>query len=51
LGSVKNGTITATSTPLHRESTTIVVETSVCDAAGRMVAKITQTQLVIRPKV
>ena len=48
LGAVRNGAVTATSTPLHRGGTTIVVETAVRDAAGRLVAKVTQTQLVLR---
>ena len=48
LGAVRGGTVTATATPLHRGSTTIVVETSVRDSAGRLVAKVTQTQLVLR---
>jgi uncharacterized protein (TIGR00369 family) len=50
LGAVRSGSVTATSTPLHRGGTTIVVETSVRDAAGRLVAKVTQTQLVLRPR-
>jgi 1,4-dihydroxy-2-naphthoyl-CoA hydrolase len=50
VGSVRAGTITATSTPLHSGGTTIVVETSVRDAAGRLVAKVTQTQMVLRPR-
>ena len=49
MGAVKGGTITATSTVLHRGSSTIVVETAVLDAAGKLVAKITQTQAVFRP--
>jgi acyl-coenzyme A thioesterase PaaI-like protein len=35
-------------TPDHRGGTTIVVETSVRDAAGKLIAKVTQTQLVLR---
>jgi 1,4-dihydroxy-2-naphthoyl-CoA hydrolase len=50
VGAVKSGTVTATSTPLHLGSTTIVVETAVRDSTGRLVAKVTQTQLVIRPR-
>jgi 1,4-dihydroxy-2-naphthoyl-CoA hydrolase len=42
--------VTATSTPLHAGGTTIVVETSVRDASGRLVAKVTQTQMVLRPR-
>jgi uncharacterized protein (TIGR00369 family) len=48
LGAVREGAVTATATPLHRGGTTIVVETSVRDAAGKLIAKVTQTQLVLR---
>lgn len=48
LGAVRTGTVTATSTPLHRGGTTIVVETVVRDASGKAVAKVTQTQIVLR---
>ena len=48
LGAVSSGTVTATAMPLHRGGTTIVVETSVRDAAGKLVAKVIQTQLVLR---
>jgi uncharacterized protein (TIGR00369 family) len=48
LGAVRSGTATATSTPLHRGGTTIVIETSVRDSNGRLVAKVTQTQIVLR---
>lgn len=47
---VKEGSITATSTPLHVGSTTIVIETSVRDGSDRLVAKVTQTQTVLRPR-
>jgi len=50
LGAVRGGSVTATSTPLHRGGTTIVVETLVCDSAGKLVAKTTQTQLVLRSR-
>jgi uncharacterized protein (TIGR00369 family) len=50
LGAVRGGEVTATSTPLHRGGTTIVVETAVRDSAGRLVANVIQTQLVLRPK-
>ncbi len=49
LGAVKGGTITATSTPLHVGSSTIVVETDVTNE-GRRVAKVIQTQSVLRPR-
>jgi uncharacterized protein (TIGR00369 family) len=48
LGAVRSGTATATATPLHRGSTTIVIETSVRDSKGKLVAKVTQTQIVLR---
>ena len=50
IGAVRSGTVTATSTPLHAGGTTIIVETSVRDASGRLVAKVTQTQMVLRPR-
>ena len=48
VGSVRGGAVTATSTPLHRGQTTVVVETEVRDASGKLVAKVTQTQIVLR---
>ena len=48
LGAVRSGSVSATATVLHRGKTTVVVETSVSDSAGRLVAKVTQTQLVLR---
>lgn len=48
LGAVRDGAVSATATPLHRGGTTIVVETTVRDEAGKMIAKVTQTQLVLR---
>lgn len=50
IGAVRKGTVTATATPLHRGGTTIVVETSIRDDSDRLVAKVTQTQLVLRPR-
>lgn len=48
LGAVREGaSVTATSTPLHRGRTTIVVETEL-RVDGRLVAKTTQTQSVLR---
>ncbi len=47
-GAVRNGGVSATATPLHRGGTTIVIETSIRDGDGRLVAKVTQTQLVLR---
>ncbi len=45
---VTGGSVVATSTLLHRGATTIVVETTVQDSAHKLVAKVTQTQLVLR---
>jgi uncharacterized protein (TIGR00369 family) len=50
LGAVRAGTVRAVSTALHRGSSTIVVETEVRGADGRLVAKTTQTQTVLRPR-
>jgi uncharacterized protein (TIGR00369 family) len=47
-GAVREGHVTATSRPLHKGRTTIVVETDVHDASGRHVARVTQTQAVLR---
>jgi len=47
LGAVTEGTVTARSTTLHGGKTTIVVETEL-RCAERLVAKTTQTQLVLR---
>ena len=44
---VRDGHVVATSRPLHRGRTTIVVETDLHDAAGRHVARVTQTQAVL----
>jgi 1,4-dihydroxy-2-naphthoyl-CoA hydrolase len=44
---VRDGHVDATSRPLHRGRTTIVVETDLRDAAGKHVARVTQTQAVL----
>lgn len=49
LGAVREGTVTATATALHVGRSTIVAETVLTDARGRRVAKVTQTQSVLRP--
>ena len=46
---VTSGHVEASSRPLHVGRTVVVVETDVTDAAGRLVARVTQTQLVMRP--
>jgi len=50
LGAVRSGVVTATATPLHRGATTIVIETAVRNDGDRLVAKVTQTQAVLRPR-
>jgi 1,4-dihydroxy-2-naphthoyl-CoA hydrolase len=50
LGAVRSGTATAVATPLHVGGTTVVVETAVTDDTGRLVAKVTQTQMVQRAR-
>ena len=48
LGAVREGTVSALATPLHRGRTLIVVETELRDGHGKLVAKTTQTQAVLR---
>ncbi len=48
LAAVREGTVTALATPLHTGRTLIVVETELRDGGGRLVAKTTQTQAVLR---
>lgn len=50
LGGARGGTVTATARPLHVGGTTICVETEVRDDDGRLLAKTTQTQLVLKPR-
>ena len=45
---VRAGYVTAVATPLHVGRTTIVVETDLFDDDGRRVARVTQTQAVLR---
>ena len=44
---VREDHVVATSRPLHRGRTTIVVETDLHDAEGKHVARVTQTQAVL----
>jgi uncharacterized protein (TIGR00369 family) len=44
---VRDGHVVATSRPLHRGRTTIVIETDLHDAGGKHVARVTQTQAVL----
>jgi 1,4-dihydroxy-2-naphthoyl-CoA hydrolase len=48
VGAVRRGSVSATSTVLHRGGTTILVDTVVRDDSGKLIAKVTQTQLVLR---
>ncbi len=47
LRGVRSGSVTATSTCLHKGRTTIVVDTELRDDAGKLVARVTQTQAVL----
>jgi uncharacterized protein (TIGR00369 family) len=49
LRAVRSGYIEATSRPLHAGRTVIVVETDVTDADERRVARVIQSQAVLRP--
>ena len=48
LGGVKSGTVTAKARPLKVGGQVIVVETEVTDEAGSLVAKVVQSQIVLR---
>jgi 1,4-dihydroxy-2-naphthoyl-CoA hydrolase len=48
LRAVRDGYAEAVSRPLHTGRTVVVVETDVTDASGRPVAKVLQTQAVLR---
>lgn len=49
LGVVREGRLMAVAEPLHVGSTTIVVETELRSDGGKLVAKVTQTQMVLAP--
>lgn len=48
LRAVRDGHVEAAAHPLHAGRTVVVVETDLADAAGRLVARVTQSQLVLR---
>ena len=48
LRAVRSGRVEAVSRPLHAGRSVIVVETDVIDAEGRLVARVTQSQIVLR---
>ena len=45
---VKEGYVEAVAKPLHKGRTTIVVDTEIFDADGKRVARVTQTQAVLK---
>lgn len=47
LRAVREGAVTATSRPVHAGRTAIVVDTELRDDADRLVARVTQTQVVL----
>jgi uncharacterized protein (TIGR00369 family) len=48
LRAIRDGYAEAVSRPLHTGRTVVVVETDVLDAAGKLAARVTQTQAVLR---
>jgi len=50
LGAIKDGTVTASARPLHVGGSTIVIETEIRRADGKLVAKVTQTQAVLKAR-
>jgi len=48
LSAVKSGTVTATARVLKAGRSVVVVETEVTDDVGRLVAKVIQTQIVLK---
>jgi len=46
-GPVRSGTVHAVSRPLHTGRRTVVVDTELYDDAGKLVARVTQTQAVL----
>jgi 1,4-dihydroxy-2-naphthoyl-CoA hydrolase len=49
LRAVRSGAVEAVSRPLHTGRSVVVVETDVIDESGRMAARVTQSQIVLRP--
>ena len=50
LGAVRDGHAEATARLLHKGRTLIAVDTEVRDAGGRLVARTSQSQLVLMPR-
>jgi len=46
----RDGVVRAEATPLHRGRTTMVWQTRVTDASGRLLALVIQTQMVLAPR-
>ena len=46
----RDGTVRGETTPLHRGRTTMVWQTRVTDASGRLLALVIQTQMVLPPR-
>jgi len=46
----RDGIVRAEATPLHRGRTTMVWQTRVTDASGRLLAQVIQTQMVLAPR-
>ena len=49
-GAPLGGRVTGESVPVHKGRTTVVCQTTLRNEAGKLVALVTQTQLVIAPK-
>ncbi len=50
LRAVRDGGVNASTRPLHKGRTLIVVETELSDDSGKLVAKVTQTQIYHYPR-
>jgi 1,4-dihydroxy-2-naphthoyl-CoA hydrolase len=51
LKAVRSGHVEAVSRPLHTGRSVVVVETDVLDAESRLVARVTQSQIVLRSQI
>jgi len=49
LRAVRSGFVEAVARPLHAGRSVVVVDTEVHDSEGRLVARVTQSQMVLRP--
>ena len=47
---LRDGELVGVTRPLHRGRTSIVVQTDLTDAEGRLVAQVTQSQAVLTPR-